>query len=387
MIKVYLDWNCITHCKDSLVELKELLQQYRHIFICPYGVAHLRDIQTNLNANPKEYEKDLDLLTHICGGHMILCNNDRLEVLNVTPREYLLDNGKDLDFLQNKFNFPYNSTRELLRIAFNPKDLHRIAVEDNPQNVIPLINSIVKKNLHVFDSIDALLKQTSAYRENTLEMRIKEIYFALDMLGYKSEAKTKSFSNIDTDAHHIANACICDYLISNDKKMRDKTKAIYSHIHCVTKVLDPQSFMKEIPKIAQQCYEDDLIPKVMSTNGIPTMQDDGAHYKALDYPLWGTFKYCYNANTLDSNMPENMAIFRPGSFMFYDELRPLATITALGLPESQREAQIEHYIQSYVQSKPIEDFAFTLNGNNYKYDCLLTTQDNLPALRVSYDRI
>lgn len=145
MIKVYLDWNCITHCKDSLVKLKELLQQYRHIFICPYGVAHLRDIQTNLNAKPKEYEKDLDLLTHICGGHMILCNNDRLEVLNVTPREYLLDNGKDLDFLQNKFNFPYNSTRELLRIAFNPKDLHRIAVEDNPQNVIPLINSIVKK--------------------------------------------------------------------------------------------------------------------------------------------------------------------------------------------------------------------------------------------------
>ena len=53
----------------------------------------------------------------------------------------------------------------------------------------------------------------------------------------------------------------------------------------------------------------------------------------------------------------------------------------------QREAQIEHYIQSYVQSKPIEDFAFTLNGNNYKYDCLLTTRDNLPALRVSYDRI
>jgi hypothetical protein len=47
MIKVYLDWNCITHCKDSLVELKELLQQYRHIFICPYGVAHLRDIQTS----------------------------------------------------------------------------------------------------------------------------------------------------------------------------------------------------------------------------------------------------------------------------------------------------------------------------------------------------
>ena len=387
MIKVYLDWNCITHCKDSLAKLKELLRQYSHVFICPYGVAHLRDIQTNLNANPTEYEKDLNLLTQICGGHMMLCNNDKLEVLNVTPREYLLENGENLDFLQNKFTFPYNATRDLLRIAFNPKDLHRIAVENNPQNVIPLINCIVKKRLQVFDSIDALLKQTSAYREDTLEMRIKEIYFALDMLGYKSEARTKSFSNIDADAHHIANACIYDYLISSDKKLRDKAKVIYSHIHCVTKVMDPQSFMEEIPQIAQKCYEDDLIPKVMSSNGIPTMKDDGAHYKALDYPLWGTFKYCYNANTLDSNMPENIAIFTPGSFMFYDELRPLATITALGLPESQREAQIGHYIQSYVQSKSVENFAFTLNGKKYKYDCLLTTQDNLPALRVSYELI
>lgn len=387
MIKVYLDWNCITHCKDSLAELKESLQQYSHVFICPYGVAHLRDIQTKSDASPKEYEKDLDLLTQICGGHMLLCNDDKLQVLNVTPREYLSDNGKDLDFLQNKFKFPYNSTRELLRIAFNPKDLHRIAIENNPLNVIPLINTIVKENLHVYDSIDSLLKQSNAYRENTLEMRIKEIYFALDMLGYKSETKTKSFSNIDTDAHHIANACICDYLISNDKKLRDKAKAIYSHIHCVTKVQDPHSFMEEIPQIAQKCYEDDLIFNAMSTYGIPIKKDDGAHYKALDYPLWGAFKYCHNANTLVSDQPENIAIFRPGSFMFYDELRPLASITALGLLEEQREAQIERYIQSYVQSKPIENFAFILNGKNYIYDCLLTTQDNLPALRVSYECI
>lgn len=385
MIKVYLDWNCITHSKDSLSELKEALKQYGHVFICPYSVAHLRDLLTNFEANRKEYEKDLDLLTDMCGGHMLILNGDNMNLFNVTPRDYLVDNADSLDFLQNKFKFPYNDTRKLLRIAFNSKDIHRISVENNPQNVIPLVNSIVKSNLRVFDSIDSLLASSNSFRTNTLEIRIKEVYYALDMLGYKSEDKKKSFANIDTDAQHIATSCLCDYLISDDRRMRDKAKTIFDHIHCVTKVKDPQSFIEEIPLIAKKCYEDDLIPKAMSTNGIPTHKDDGAHYKALDYPLWGTFKYCYNANTLDNNMPENIAIFIPGSFMFYDELRPLATITALGLPESQREAQVERYIQSFIQSKPIGNFAFSLNAKNYKYNCLLTTHDSLPALHISYE--
>lgn len=72
MIKVYLDWNCITHCKDTLSELKDLLDQYKDIFICPFSVAHLRDVQTKCDANPIEYEKDLDLLTEICGNNYVI---------------------------------------------------------------------------------------------------------------------------------------------------------------------------------------------------------------------------------------------------------------------------------------------------------------------------
>ena len=33
MIKVYLDWNCITHCKDSLAELKELFKNHCYKFV------------------------------------------------------------------------------------------------------------------------------------------------------------------------------------------------------------------------------------------------------------------------------------------------------------------------------------------------------------------
>lgn len=382
MIKVYLDWNCITHSKDSFAELKEALKQYGHVFICPYSVAHLRDLLTNFEANRKEYEKDLDLLTDMCGEHMLILNGDNMNLFNVSPKDYLVDNADSLDFLQNKFKFPYNNTRELLRIAFNPADIHRISVENNPQNVIPLVNGIVNSNLRVFDSIDSLLETSNSFRTNTLEIRIKEVYYALDMLGYKSEDKKKSFANIDTDAQHIATACLCDYLISDDRRMRDKAKTIFDHIHCATKVMDPKSFMEEMPRIVEQCYDDELIPKAMHSNGIPTIKEDGAHFQALDYPLWGAFKFCHNATAISSTLPTNMAYFLPDHFMFYDELRPLAVITSLALPESQREEQIERYIQSFVQSKPIENFAFHMKAKNYIYDCVLFTLDRLPALQV-----
>ena len=386
MIKVWLDWNCITHCKDSLTELKELLERYSYVFICPFGEAHLRDVLTNAGSSPDEYEKDLDLLTQISGGNMLLLRGDNIKLYKVNPREYISKDGDVLDYIQNKFTFPYNILRQSIQLALNATDRNRIAKEDAPQNVIPLIDKIVNRDSNA--NLDALLEQSNTIGDKTLEMRVKQVYYVLDMLGYKSEDKKKSFANIDTDAQHIALASLCDYLISNDKRMRDKAKAIYSHMHCVTKVMDAQSFMYEMPLIAERCYNADLIPKAMTTCGTPTLKEDGTHLKALDFPLWGTFKYCYNAIALDSKLPQNMAVFLPEKqFMFYDELRPLAVITSLLVPESKRESQIKNYIQSYVQSKPIGNIAFFLDTPNYRYNCVLMRIEGLPALQVSYECI
>ena len=384
MIKVYLDWNCITHSKDKFSELKDLLKRYNGIYICPYSVAHLRDVQTKSNANPLEYERDLDSLTEICGTHMLLLENGAMKLLNAAPREYLKDSGEIIDYIQNKFIFPYSQIRELVQSTIPKKIHHRISVENSPEQVIPLINGIIKSSISNDDDLDTLLERARPTMQEKLEERIRTVYYALDILGYKQESKNKSIANIDTDVQHIAVASLCDYLITDDKKMRDKAHSIYSHIGCATVIKDPLSFSKEIASIAEHCYDDDLIPMAMQTHGTPSVQEDGAHVKALDYPLWGVFKFCYNAISFDSTASPNRAIFLPDRFMFYDELRPLGNITSLFVPETQRQIQVENYIQSYVQSKHIGNFAFMLNSQKYQYDCLLTTSDGLPALRVEY---
>ena len=385
MIKVYLDWNCITHCKDSLMELKELLTRYNNYFICPFTEAHLRDLLRKSDCHSDYYEQDLDLLTQISGGNMLLLKENGIKLYKVNPREYISKEGDVLNYIQNEFIFPYDKIRQSVRSVLSDKDRNQIAKEDAPQNVIPLINKMVQRDSNINANIDSLLEQANLFG-NPLETKIKQVFYVLDMLGYKSEDKRKSFANIDTDAQHIALACLCDYLITNDKKMRDKANAIYSHMHCVTKVMDAQSFINEMPLVVERCYDLELIPNAMRTKGTPAMKEDGAHLKALDYPLWGTFKYCYNAIALDSNLPENMAVFLPErQFMFYDELRPLAIITSLLLPESQRELHIRNYIQSYVHSKPIEKIAFFIDAQKRRYNFVLMAIDGFPALQVTYE--
>lgn len=386
MIKVYLDWNCITHCKDSLVELKELLiKRYNNVFICPFSEAHIRDVLTKSNCGSEYYEQDLDLLTQISGGNMLLLKRNTIKLYKVNPREYISKEGDVLDYIQNEFTFPYDTIRQSLKLALNDIDRNRISKEDAPQNVIPLIDKMVRRDSNVNTDINSILERSNTLGNNTLETKIKQVYYVLDMLGYKSEDKRKSFANIDTDAQHIALASLCDYLITNDKKMRDKANAIYSHMHCVTKVMDSQAFIDEMPIVVKRCYDLELIPNAMATKGTPTIKEDGgAVLKALDYPLWGTFKYCYNAKALNSKLPENMAVFLPDNqFMFYDEIRPLAIMTSLLLPESQRKLHIENYIQSYVQSKPIEKIAFIIDAPKYKYNFVLMAIDGFPALQVT----
>lgn len=380
MIKVYLDWNCITHCKDLYPKLKELLKLYNYVFICPYGIAHLRDVQTNHDANHLEYEKDLDLLTEISHGNMLHLKEGRLSMYNVTPREYLANPDIDFELIQDINIIPYYELRQRIRTKIGPQNIRSISIENDPTEVIPKINNLIN------DDIDSIFESYNSWGDNTLETKTRRIYYLLDIMGYKSEKK-KSLSNIDTDALHIATGSICDYLISGDGNLCYKARALYDHVHCATKIMDPYTFMQEIPSIVEGCFNHERIPEVMKTNGIPTIKEDGAHYENLKYPLWGIFKRCLNAASLNSSQPTNKAYFVTGEqFLFYDELMPIANIASLVFPESERESFIEMYVQSFKQKNPIWGMKLLFDSENYLFTSEFKSLEGLPALEISYQQ-
>lgn len=387
MIKVYLDWNCITHIKDLFPELQELLERYENIFICPYSEANLKDVLRRSNADPEAYDHDIDILTQISNENILLLEGDKIKLYKVRPCDYLLKEKGNLE-TQNNRSFPYYDFRQEVRSLLNPKDIKGISKENDHKNVMQSVNDLIASNVKVVDKINAFFKQLNLLGKDDLESRIKQLYYKLDLIGYRSEEKKKSFANIDTDAQHIALAGLCEYLISGDKKMRDKANAIYSYMHCATKLMTPSAFIQEMSHIVEMCYDPELIPKAMNNYGFPTMKEDGAHVQALEYPLWGIFKFCYNASALDNTLPKNVAFFMPDKqFMFYDELEPIAKIITLALPEAQRESYIKSYKQAYMQNKPLDNVSFTIYEKKYRFNCILMTFEGLPALRVSYEKI
>ncbi|MBQ2177307.1 MAG: hypothetical protein II453_20415, partial [Alphaproteobacteria bacterium] len=235
--------------------------------------------------------------------------------------------------------------------------------------------------------VDTLLDKAYVATDADLVSRIRNRYYFLDLVGYKKEKNNKSLANIDTDVQHIAFAGICDYLISDDDRMCDKAKVIYGMENCPTKVMGPHEFIKIMHEIVEKCNDVDRIPNIMHTIGFPSIQEDGAHYKKIDSPLWGTFNLCFNAASLSNSKPQNEAFFVTDKFMFYDELRPLVHSIFRTLPESQRIVLAEHYAQSFIKSIPIDDIPFTIESPNYRYTCALKKYNDLPALQVRYEHL
>lgn len=387
MIKVYLDWNCITHCKDSFVELRELLEHYNYVFICPFTEAHIRDVQRKADYNSEYYQKDLDLLTQISGINMLNLNGKKLELNKVSPRECITKHVGAYDRIIDLLTPVYKIICWVVKSKINPKDLSHISKVDRPEKVIPLINDIMSKDPQVTYNFDSLMKNFSTSVDFDLVSKVRQVYYFLDILGYKKEKERKSLANIDTDAQHIALATLCDYLISDDDKMREKAKVIYGQTHCATIVLSPREFMDKMPEISKKCMDIDRIPDIMQKNGFPIIKEDGAHYREIDSPLWGSFNYCLNASSISNKMPQNEAFFVTDQYMFYDELRPLVNNIFYTLPDSQRNELAESYAQSFIKSIPFKDIKFTVDSPKYRYTCILKKYNNLPAIHVKYSKV
>lgn len=156
MIKVYLDWNCITHIKDLFPELQELLERYENIFICPYSEANLKDVLRRSNADPEAYDHDIDILTQISNENILLLEGDKIKLYKVRPCDYLLKEKGNLE-TQNNRSFPYYDFRQEVRSLLNPKDIKGISKENDHKNVMQSVNDLIASNVKVVDKINAFL--------------------------------------------------------------------------------------------------------------------------------------------------------------------------------------------------------------------------------------
>lgn len=74
-------------------------------------------------------------------------------------------------------------------------------------------------------------------------------YLMLDIMGYKADGlpkPTDNMQNIQADGEHSFYGGHCDYFVAIDKKLRTKSKVLYSEFNLPVPILTPEEFLQQI---------------------------------------------------------------------------------------------------------------------------------------------
>ena len=95
------------------------------------------------------------------------------------------------------------------------------------------------------DIIGSVMKQMGFKNpENIIVYTVA--YILLDMIGLSPEKRGKvEFRNMHIDGIHSYFASYCDYFVSNDKGVRDKSQRLYDEFNMDTRVCDIDKFIEE----------------------------------------------------------------------------------------------------------------------------------------------
>lgn len=237
-MKVYLDNNVLVDIEAGKYSVEMFLATPDVAYY--YSDAHMNEL-LEAKGNPKVSQADrLGLITKICG-----CNNlltgicDVPEIYEKEPVEmYRICDIPFRAFIAQQVNTGDELFMELReRLGFDSTVFNNVS----PSQVLKMIDEKVKEK---FDNLDLLtyLRATDAYGGKPL---YHTLFNLIDSANYWGDKKT-THSNIARlyDAAHAYFAQVCDVLVTNDKRMRAKTKAVYSFLGVKTMVVSTNEYLR-----------------------------------------------------------------------------------------------------------------------------------------------
>jgi len=214
-------------------------------------------------------------------------------------------------------------------------DINHIMKSQEPIKLIDNIlkTSPIKKSFDELSTIDKTGKNeinSSFYMKYILE------FTNLDLSGYHSDKlKSKNkYSNFTNDTQHSFYGGHCDYFITKESKLIEKSNLLYSKYNISTKALKPEEFVQEIKiKLDYKLGIQDLfdaITKTFENNLVRELEDyrtEGSKtilFKPEERIL-GYFNYAYYV--LRDNKRQTFFLRNISNsfshFGFYDEIRSI----------------------------------------------------------------
>ena len=312
MIKVYFDWNCISHSKDQFPYLLSLVKTYSKYVICPFSLAHIRDALVSRASHPQQFEEDIVLLSQFSQQYYLWFDGKQVLPRLATPMKCVEAEGNLWEKLQTmEWISPkiYHDLKKSLQKLMPPQTLSSIQKENDPLKALELIENYIHDELRQTDLLTFMNKNNLLPQLSTVESQFKSVCMGLDIFGYKSEGKDKSIMNIDADAAHIFMAGHCDYLVSNDRKLCAKANALYRKFNYQTQVISPEELEDKLKTRVFKGFDKDYILSCITQYDHARQEVDGAHYKLLPYDVFGLFNVCFSGSSLGSDDGDTTALF------------------------------------------------------------------------------
>ena len=236
-MKVYLDNNVLVDIEAGKYSVDTFLAIPNVVYY--YSDAHMNELLEAKGNQKVSQEGRLRLISRLCGRNNILTGGfEAPEFLEKDPEEmYRLCDNPLRAIIAQRVNTGDELFMELReRLGFDSTVFNNVS----PGLVLEMIDDKVKEKL---DNLDLLtyLRATGAFGGKPL---YHTLFNLIDSANYWGDKKT-AHSNVARlyDAAHAYFAQVCDVLVTNDKRMRAKTKAVYSFLGVKTKVVSTNEYL------------------------------------------------------------------------------------------------------------------------------------------------
>lgn len=238
MATYYLDNNVLVDIEQGKICISDFLslQDSKYYF----SSSHIDELIEGERISKLSIDNRLVLIENLASNNCIMPGYPNPELCARSPLQVYQDAKTPLAIItrqlinQSISNFIFDRD-EFLKIV----RLRKIDVNNIPsQDILIKLNDILSKYMNI--SILEILLHSEAIGRTVFGT----LFNLLDLACYYKDKQTEH-SNIARfhDASHAYYAQLCDFFVSQDKRMRYKTKAVYSYLGIKTQVLSVPELM------------------------------------------------------------------------------------------------------------------------------------------------
>ena len=235
-MRIYLDNNILVDIENEIYSLKDFCSVPNAEYF--YSEVHMDELMNGLDAHPELKVMRLHTIERLCCSSYILPGvlKEEMEIFSMSPQN-AFDLSMRFKFLHDHI-YQFTRSMNINRDVFlNSLELDkREIVNISPANILNVLDERMQE--HWGYGIEMYLEKQEADQNRT---RYNTLFNLLDFVYYwRDESHTARLY----DASHAYFAQICDFLVSNDKRMRIKSEAVYSYLGVKTKVMTADEYLK-----------------------------------------------------------------------------------------------------------------------------------------------